>query len=76
VGFIANLQDVGDHLQKAQNKYGEAYKQLATGNDNLVTQATRLKELGLKTKKNLPEELLNVANHQIASTGNQEKVQL
>lgn len=59
VGFIDNLRDVGDHLQKAQNKYGEAYKQLSTGNDNLVTQATKLKELGLKTKKSLPENLLN-----------------
>jgi DNA recombination protein RmuC len=59
VGFVANLQDVGDHLQKAQNKYGEAYKQLSTGNDNLVTQATKLKELGLKTKRNLPEKLDN-----------------
>lgn len=67
VGFISNLQDVGDHLQKAQNKYGEAYKQLATGNDNLVTQATKLKDLGLKTKKSLPEELLNAANGQISS---------
>lgn len=56
VGFISNLQDVGDHLQKAQNKYCEAYKQLSTGNDNLVVQATKLKDLGLKTKKSLPEE--------------------
>lgn len=61
VGFIANLQDVGDHLQKAQNKYGEAYKQLTTGNDNLVVQATKLKELGLKTKKSLPGEVVNGA---------------
>jgi len=64
VGFVSNLQDVGDHLQKAQNKYGEAYKQLSTGNDNLVTQATKLKELGLKTKKSLPGELLNNAGEQ------------
>ena len=54
VGFITNLESVGDHLQKAQNKYSEAHKQLTTGNDNLVTQATKLKDLGLKTKKNLP----------------------
>lgn len=67
VGFIANLDDVGDHLQKAQNKYGEAYKQLSTGNDNLVTQATKLKDLGLKTKKQLPEELVNSAGAQGAS---------
>ena len=63
VGFIANLQDVGDHLQKAQNKYGDAYKQLTTGNDNLVTQATKLKNLGLKTKKALPGEILNGADN-------------
>lgn len=55
VGFVANLEAVGEHLQKAQNKYGEAHKQLTTGNDNLVTQATKLKDLGLKTKKSLPE---------------------
>ena len=64
VGFISNLQDIGDQLQKAQNKYGEAYKQLTTGNDNLVTQATKLKDLGLKTKKSLPSELLNGSNQE------------
>jgi DNA recombination protein RmuC len=66
VGFIGNLQDVGDHLQKAQTKYGEAYRQLSTGNDNLVTQATKLKELGLKTKKNLPEGLANAGGGETA----------
>lgn len=66
VGFISNLQDVGDHLQKAQNKYGEAYKQLSTGSDNLVTQATKLKELGLKTKKSLKEGLGNGTDAEIS----------
>jgi DNA recombination protein RmuC len=60
-GFIANLEDVGAHINKAQGKYEEAYKQLTTGGDNLVKQATKLKELGLKTKKSLPLELLNNA---------------
>lgn len=64
VGFIANLEDVGDHMKKAQNKYDEAYKQLSTGNDNLVTQATKLKELGVKTRKSIPEHLLNTAKEQ------------
>ncbi|HWB27621.1 MAG TPA: DNA recombination protein RmuC [Chitinophagaceae bacterium] len=61
VGFVANLEDVGEHLDKAQGKYSEAYKQLSTGNDNLVLQATKLKALGLKTKKELPKEILNAA---------------
>lgn len=67
VGFVTNLEDVGVHLEKAQNKYGDAYKQLSTGNDNLVSQATKLKDLGLKTKKNLPGELMNKATGQSAT---------
>ncbi len=61
VGFVSNLDDVGEHLEKAQGKYAEAYKQLSTGNDNLVLQATKLKSLGLKTKKELPKEIANIA---------------
>lgn len=53
VGFIENMNSIGEHLDKAQGKYAEAYKQLSSGNDNLVAQATKLKNLGLKTKKEL-----------------------
>ena len=61
VGFVANLEDVGEHLDKAQGKYAEAYKQLSTGNDNLVSQATKLKGLGLKNKKELPAGMAELA---------------
>jgi DNA recombination protein RmuC len=57
VGFVDNLKGVGDGLTKAQAKYDEAFKQLSTGNDNLVLQATKLKSLGLKSKKDLPKDL-------------------
>ena len=59
VGFVDNLEKVGGYIEKAQNSYGEAYSQLSTGNDNLVRQATKLKKLGLKTKKALPEQISN-----------------
>lgn len=59
VGFVANLEIVGKSIDKAQENYNDAYKQLSTGNDNLVAQATKLKNLGLKTKKDLPKEILN-----------------
>lgn len=58
VGFVANLDAVGDSINKAQEKFTESYKQLSTGNDNLVLQATKLKDLGLKTKKELPKHLI------------------
>lgn len=61
VGFVANLRKVGDHLNSAQDKFNESYKQLCTGNGNLLKQTAELKSLGLKTKKELPQELVNVA---------------
>jgi DNA recombination protein RmuC len=54
VGFVSNLTAVGDNLDKAQVKYKDAFKQLTTGSDNLVRQAEKLKQLGVKTKKDLP----------------------
>lgn len=59
VGFVNNLKDIGKHLNNAQDSYTDAYKQLTTGNDNLVLQATKLKNLGLKTKKDLPPPVEN-----------------
>lgn len=62
VGFVDNLKVVGEHLSKAQNKYDDAFKQLSTGNDNLVLQASKLKKLGLKPKKELPKDLEKTAS--------------
>lgn len=59
VGFVSNLEEIGKHIDKAQDAYKDSFKQLSTGNDNLVLQATKLKELGLKTKKELPEQLVS-----------------
>ncbi len=58
VGFIANLERVGRNIDQAQNAYNDAYKQLSTGNDNLVLQTQKLKDLGVKAKKELPPSLL------------------
>ena len=61
VGFIDNLTDVGKHLTKANESYSDAFKQLNSGNDNLVSQATKLKALGLKNKKELPTGMSDLA---------------
>jgi DNA recombination protein RmuC len=62
VGFVNKLQGVGSALDTARSYYDEAYKQLSTGRDNLVLQATKLKALGVKTKSDLPESLVADAN--------------
>lgn len=58
VGFITNLEKVGRNIEQAQSAYTDAYKQLSTGNDNLVLQTQKLKELGVKAKKSIPDSLL------------------
>ncbi|NAW52059.1 DNA recombination protein RmuC [Elizabethkingia argentiflava] len=59
VGFIENLEKVGKNLDQAKSVYNDAYKQLSTGNDNLVTQTQKLKSLGIKNKKDLPQSLID-----------------
>ena len=62
VGFVDNLQAIGDNINKVQRSYDDAFKQLNTGNGNLIKQANELKDLGIKSKKNLPTSLVEKAN--------------
>jgi Uncharacterized protein conserved in bacteria len=55
VGFVENLSIVGVNLDKAKKSYCDALSQLKDGRGNLISQAEKLKELGVKTKKKLPE---------------------
>lgn len=61
VGFVDNLEDIGKYLEKANNSYTESYKQLKDGKDNLILQATKMKSLGIKNKKSLPDRLVSDA---------------
>ncbi len=54
VGFVENLSSVGTNLDRAQKSYNEAFSQLKEGRGNLIGQAEKLKELGVKAKKQLP----------------------
>lgn len=54
-GFLGDMQDVGKALEKAGEKHEEAVKKLSSGKGNVMTQAEKLKELGAKTNKSLPD---------------------
>ncbi|HQP77526.1 MAG TPA: DNA recombination protein RmuC [Saprospiraceae bacterium] len=62
VGFIENMQTLGNQIDKAREAYGASFSQLSTGKDNLVLQATKLQELGIKNKKDLSKELKETAS--------------
>ncbi|WP_452603245.1 DNA recombination protein RmuC [Pontimicrobium sp. MEBiC06410] len=62
VGFVENMEKVGDNIDRAKSAYDDAYGQLSTGRDNLVTQATKLKELGnFQPKKDINQTLIDSA---------------
>jgi DNA recombination protein RmuC len=51
VGFIENLEKIGKNIDNSRNAYNDAFKQLKSGNDNLILQTQKLKALGIKNKK-------------------------
>lgn len=61
VGFVETFEKVGTQFETAHKSYQKARNQMIKGNGNLVRQAEMLKELAGKTKKEIPEHLLEEA---------------
>lgn len=64
VNFVSSLTDIDDHLYKAQRSYDKAYSQLKSGSGNLISQAEKLRVLGVKAKKTLPSSLIEESKQQ------------
>ena len=60
VNFVADLEDVGSRLDSVQTAYDRAHNKLISGKGNLVGRAERLRELGAKVSKALPQNLVEV----------------
>ena len=57
VGFVTTLESVGKNIEQAQTQYTTAFKQLSEGRGNLVNRAEKLRNLGIKTSKQLNRNL-------------------
>ncbi|HAY35201.1 MAG TPA: DNA recombination protein RmuC [Ignavibacteria bacterium] len=58
VSFASALEEVGKHIDKSQESYSTAVKLLKSGSGHLVGQALKLKNLGLKSNKEIPPAFL------------------
>lgn len=58
-GFVQDLIKVGNQLNLAKKEYEGAMNKLSTGRGNLVNRAEKLKELGAKASKALPQALVD-----------------
>lgn len=52
VGFLADMEKIGKHLDQTQKSHEDAFKKLQYGSGNLISKVEKIKKLGAKTKAN------------------------
>jgi DNA recombination protein RmuC len=57
-GFVADLIKVGNKIKDTKTEYDNAMNKLVDGKGNLITSVEKLKKMGAKAKKSLPESIL------------------
>ena len=58
VNFIADLEKIGTNIDQTRKNYDLAMNKLYDGRGNLIRSAEKLKELGAKASKELPQKYL------------------
>jgi DNA recombination protein RmuC len=60
--FVQDLIKVGKSLKTSKDSYEDAMNKLTDGRGNIIKKIENLKDLGAKTKKSLPQNIIDRAN--------------
>jgi DNA recombination protein RmuC len=60
-GFVADLIKIGKKIDESKTEYAGAMNKLVEGKGNLISSVERLKKMGAKAKKALPDNIINRA---------------
>jgi DNA recombination protein RmuC len=60
-GFVSDLIRLGNKIKDSKTEYDNAMNKLVEGKGNLLTSVEKLKKMGAKAKKSLPESILKRA---------------
>lgn len=60
-GFITDLTKVGKKMDEAKSEYKGAMNKLVEGRGNIITSIEKLKKMGAKAKKSIPEAIIKRA---------------
>ena len=60
-GFVSDLIRIGKKIDETKTEYMGAMNKLVDGKGNLITSVEKLKKMGAKAKKALPENIINRA---------------
>ena len=63
-GFVEDLIKIGKKIDESKIEYGAAMNKLVEGKGNLIISVEKLKKMGAKAKKALPESILKRANNE------------
>jgi len=63
-GLIKDLTGIGKRIDDAKKDYSAAMNKLVEGKGNLITSVEKIKKLGAKAKKSLPEAVIKRANNE------------
>ena len=61
-GFVQDLIKVGKSIKSSKDSYEDAMSKLTEGRGNIIKKIENLKNLGSKTKKSLPQNIIDRAN--------------
>ena len=60
-GFVTDLIKIGKKIDESKLEYSGAMNKLVEGKGNLIVSVEKLKKMGAKAKKSLPENIINRA---------------
>lgn len=63
-GLMKDLTGIGKKIDDTKKDYSAAMNKLVTGRGNLINSVEKLKKMGAKAKKSLPESIINRANQE------------
>lgn len=58
-GFVQDMEAIGIQLHRATDSYNQALNKLTKGKGNLISQAEKLRSLGIQPKKEIPGRYLS-----------------
>lgn len=63
-GFVTDLVRIGNKIKDTKTEYESAMNKLVDGKGNLISSVERLKKMGAKAKKSLPENIIARASNE------------
>lgn len=65
-GFVEDMEKIGIQISTLEQQYHSAMNKLTQGKGNLISQASRFVELGVKVKRKMPDSVLEQAETETA----------